>query len=68
MITVAQYVERTSAVFDEAELFYGHGTDNGYDEAVYLVFASLNIPFDDPTAYTREISPRDRELLDSRVE
>ena len=48
MVTVGQYVERTGAVFDEAELFYGHGTDNGYDEAVYLVFASLNIPFDDP--------------------
>jgi len=68
MVTVGQYVERTGAVFDEAELFYGHGTDNGYDEAVYLVFASLNIPFDDPTAYSRELSPQECELLDSRVE
>jgi ribosomal protein L3 glutamine methyltransferase len=68
MVTVGQYVERTGAVFDEAELFYGHGTDNGYDEAVYLVFASLNIPFDDPNAYARELSPQECELLDSRVE
>ena len=68
MVTVGQYVERTGAVFDEAELFYGHGTDNGYDEAVYLVFASLNIPFDDPTAYARELSPQECQLLDSRVE
>ena len=68
MITVGQYVERISAVFDEAELFYGHGTDNGYDEAVYLVFASLDISFDDPSAYAREISPQDREIVDARVE
>lgn len=67
MVTVGEYVERASAVFDGAELFYGHGTDNAFDEAVYLVFATLDIAFDDPDAYSRVIARDECDLLDSRV-
>lgn len=67
MVTVGDYVKRASAVFDGAELFYGHGTDNAFDEAVYLVFATLNIAFDDPEAYSRVIARDECDLLDSRV-
>ena len=67
MVTVGEYVERASAVFDGAELFYGHGTDNAFDEAVYLVFATLDIAFDDPEAYSRVIARDECDLLDSRV-
>jgi ribosomal protein L3 glutamine methyltransferase len=44
--TVRELINEISFRFDEADLYYGHGTDNAFDEAVYLVFALLDIPFD----------------------
>lgn len=44
--TVRTWVEDTARRFAAADLYYGHGTDNPHDEAVYLVFAALDLPFD----------------------
>ena len=46
LVTVQDYISELALRFDASELFYGHGTDNSYDEAVYIVFVLLGIEFD----------------------
>lgn len=55
--TVADLIDIVAAKFDEAELVYGHGTDNAQDEAAWLVFAVLGIDFAVADEnYVREVS------------
>ena len=44
--TPREFIEFAERRFGEADLFYGHGTDNPHDEAVYLVLRALAMSFD----------------------
>jgi len=65
---VAPYIEQLAGRFAQAELCYGHGTDNALDEAAYLVCASLDLDcMDAELLATRELSEAELTLLEQRV-
>lgn len=46
LFTLRDWLRWAVSRFEEAQLFYGHGTDNAYDEAVWLILATLKLPRD----------------------
>ncbi len=46
LITVRDFVRYAVSRFNAAQLFFGHGSDNAWDEAAYLILHTLNLPLD----------------------
>ena len=46
LFTLRDWLRFTVSRFEEAGVFYGHGTDNAYDEAAWLILAALHLPHD----------------------
>ncbi len=51
LTTVRDFLRYAVSQFNEAELFFGHGNDNAYDEAAYLILHTLNLPLDTLTPF-----------------
>lgn len=67
--TVADCIEQGEKLFIDAKLFFGHGTDNAGDEAYWLVFYTLGLPWDSPqTVLSQKVSLSDYQLIQSLFE
>ena len=64
LFTVRDYIRYAVSRFNAAGLFFGHGSDNAWDEAVYLPLHTLNLPLDrlEPFLDAR-LLPHEREQL-----
>ena len=46
LTTVRDILRFAVSRFNDAGLFFGHGSDNAHDEAAYLILHTLNLPLD----------------------
>ena len=61
---VQSALESIAELFSSSDLHFGHGSDNAWDEAVYLVLSLLNLPLDsDKSVLSRDINSSDAELI-----
>lgn len=51
LFTIRDWLRFTLSRFEEANLFYGHGTQNSYDEAAWLILSALHLPHDTLTTF-----------------
>lgn len=71
--TIRDYLRIATSRFNEALLYYGHGTDNAWDEAVALVLHTLHLPHDiNPAILDARLLPEEKkklgELITTRIE
>lgn len=56
-------IEHVYAKLNTSDLYYGHGTENAWDEAVALVYMAADVPPDQPLDAVQDIV-LDQEVLD----
>ncbi|BBP46428.1 50S ribosomal protein L3 glutamine methyltransferase [Thiosulfatimonas sediminis] len=71
--TVIDFVRWGGSLFSKAQLFFGHGTDNAFDEAKVLTFFGLQLPQTIPDNYwnarlTQSEKQQVTELFRRRIE
>nr|WP_314265054.1 50S ribosomal protein L3 N(5)-glutamine methyltransferase [uncultured Moellerella sp.] len=69
LCTIQDMLRWTMSRFNAAELFYGHGTDNAWDEALQLVLPTLSLPLDIPDSMlASRLTTSERICLVERVQ
>lgn len=71
--TIRDFIRFAMSQFNAAGLYYGHGTDNAWDESIALILHTLHLPHDiDPMILDAHLIEEEKEkiyhLINQRVE
>ncbi|MDP2029201.1 MAG: 50S ribosomal protein L3 N(5)-glutamine methyltransferase [Thiobacillus sp.] len=72
LITLRDWLRFAVSRFNESKLFFGHGSDNAFDEAAYLILHTLHLPLDrlDPfldASLTHDEAEQVKSVIERRV-
>lgn len=68
LFNVRDFVRFAASRFQQHHLFFGHGTDNAVDEALYLVLAALDLPHGQADAWLdARLSDEERQHLTALI-
>lgn len=68
MMTIRDFIRWGVTQFNQAELVYGHGTENAWDESVNLVLFSLDLPPDvDTNVLDARLLLTEKKLIVDRI-
>jgi ribosomal protein L3 glutamine methyltransferase len=69
LFTVRDWIRFAVSQFEASDIFYGHGTDNAYDEAVWLIMSTLHLPHETLNNFLdARILPTERNQLADFIE
>lgn len=73
LVTVRDLLRYAVSRFNRAGLYFGHGSGNAYDEAVYLILHTLHLPLDRLEPFLDACIPSDEradvlDVIDQRVD
>lgn len=64
LFTIRDWLRFAVSQFEASDIFFGHGTDNAYDEAVWLIMSALHLPHDTLNNFLdARLTPAEREKL-----
>ncbi|PXW85734.1 [LSU ribosomal protein L3P]-glutamine N5-methyltransferase [Nitrosomonas sp. Nm84] len=66
LLTIRDFLRFAVSQFNQAGLYFGHGSSNAYDEAAYLILKTLHLPLDqlEPFLDARLIDSECGQILD----
>lgn len=69
LYTIRDWLRFSVSRFEASDIFYGHGTDNSYDEAVWLIMSALHLPMETLENFLdARITERERQHLANLIE
>src|SRR5689334_16686732 len=64
-MTLQEYLQWATEYFEQNDLYYGHGTNNAWDESVMLALYVLKLPAEnDPSILKRELTIDEHQQLE----